>query len=111
MDRYFPGIRENFRLASMFSHAHNQLSFPLKTRCGNDRSRSLFEITQTRHPGVLAAQILRGQALAWVQQFKELDSGQNLSRQVSGREACRNDEGGISCTVVTLWVMGVSYHK
>jgi hypothetical protein len=49
-------------------------------------NRGLYEITQTRHPGVL---------LAGVQQFKELDSGQNLSRQVSGREACRNDEGAI----------------
>jgi UDP-N-acetylmuramate dehydrogenase len=46
--------------------------------------------------------------LAGVQQFKELDSGQNLSWQVSGREACRNDGGGISCFVVTLGVMGVS---
>jgi hypothetical protein len=59
----------------------------------------LYEITQTRHPGVL---------LAGVQQFKELDSGKNLSRQVSGREACRNDEDGISCFVVTVGVMGVS---
>jgi len=48
--------------------------------------RGLYEITQTRHPGVL---------LPGGQQFKELDSGQNLSRQVSGREACRNDEGTI----------------
>jgi hypothetical protein len=42
----------------------------------------LYKITQTRHPGVL---------LAGVQQFKELDSGKNLSRQVSGREAFRNE--------------------
>jgi hypothetical protein len=52
-----------------------------------------IEITQTRHPGVL---------LAGVQQFKELDSGQNLSRQVSGREACRNDVEGFHSLVMTL---------
>jgi hypothetical protein len=58
----------------------------------------LFEITQIRHSGVL---------FAGVQQFKELDFRQNLSRQVSGREACLNDQGGISCFVVTLGVTGV----
>jgi hypothetical protein len=52
----------------------------------------------TRHAGV---------HLAGDQQFKELDSGQNLSRQVLGREACRMDEGAISCFVVTLGVMKV----
>jgi|WetSurMetagenome_2_1015567.scaffolds.fasta_scaffold05363_6 hypothetical protein len=51
---------------------------------------------------MLPAWILRGQALAGVQDFKKLDSTPDLMR------GCWNDEGGISCFVVTRRVMGVS---
>jgi|WetSurMetagenome_2_1015567.scaffolds.fasta_scaffold04873_3 hypothetical protein len=58
----------------------------------------LYEITPTRHPGML---------LAGVQQFKELDSGQSLSRQALGREPAGMTKEEFHPFVLTLGVMGV----
>jgi hypothetical protein len=70
-----------------------------------------YEITQTRHPGVL---------LAGVQQFKELLSDFKVRALGSNRpkaggpagfrpEAYRNDEGAISCFVATARVLASDY--